>query len=61
MVPLHPEDLDKYRGDNYAAMSGKTALTGFESRTRRRDGHDVYTIIFLLLKLGLRGNEVRVF
>jgi len=42
----HSEDMEKHWQDNYTAMSGKAALTGFESRIRHRDGHDVYTMVY---------------
>lgn len=42
----HPEDLERHWQDNDAAMSGRAALSGFESRVRHRDGHDVYTMVY---------------
>jgi two-component system, LuxR family, sensor histidine kinase DctS len=42
----HPEELDKHWHDNSTAMAGHAALTGFESRIRHRDGHDVYTMVY---------------
>ncbi len=42
----HPEHLEKHWRDNDAAMSGRAALTGFESRIRHRDGRDVVTMIY---------------
>jgi PAS domain S-box-containing protein len=42
----HPDDLKKHWKDNDAAMSGQAALTGFESRVRHKDGHDVYTMVY---------------
>lgn len=42
----HPEDMQKHWQDNEAAMAGRAALTGFESRVRHRDGHDVYTMVY---------------
>ena len=42
----HPEELDKHWRDNSTAMSGNAALTGFESRIRHRDGHDVHTMVY---------------
>ena len=42
----HPEELDKHWCDNNAAMAGHAALTGFESRIRHRDGHDVHTMVY---------------
>jgi len=42
----HPDDMEKHWRDNAAALSGKAALTGFESRIRHRDGHDVQTMVY---------------
>jgi PAS domain S-box-containing protein len=42
----HPEDMEKHWQNNDAVLSGKTAMHGFESRIRHRDGHDVYTMIY---------------
>jgi PAS domain S-box-containing protein len=42
----HPEDLEKHWLDNESALAGRAALTGFESRVRHRDGHDVYTMVY---------------
>lgn len=42
----HPEELDKHWRDNNTAMAGNAALTGFESRIRHRDGHDVHTMVY---------------
>ena len=42
----HPEDLAKHWEESNAALEGKAALTGFESRIRHRDGHDVHTMVY---------------
>jgi PAS domain S-box-containing protein len=42
----HPDDLDKHWRDSDAALRGGAALTGFESRVRHRDGHDVDTMVY---------------
>jgi PAS domain S-box-containing protein len=42
----HPDDLTQHWKDNDAALSGQAALTGFESRVRHKDGHDVYTMVY---------------
>jgi two-component system, LuxR family, sensor histidine kinase DctS len=42
----HPDDLDKHWDDNHATLHGQTEQTGFESRMRHRDGHDVSIIIY---------------
>ncbi len=42
----HPDDMEKHWQDNAAVLSGKSALRGFESRIRHKDGHDVTTMIY---------------
>jgi PAS domain S-box-containing protein len=42
----HPDDMEKHWQDNAAVLSGQSALRGFESRIRHRDGHDVTTMIY---------------
>lgn len=42
----HPDETEKSWADNNAALSGRGALTGSESRFRHRDGHDVFTMIY---------------
>jgi two-component system, LuxR family, sensor histidine kinase DctS len=42
----HPDDLEKHWRESSAALSGHAALTGFESRIRHRDGHDVHTMVY---------------
>jgi PAS domain S-box-containing protein len=53
----HPQDMEKHWQDNYAAMSGKAALTGFESRIRHKDGHDVFTMIYTAPLIDIAGNH----
>lgn len=53
----HPDDLDKHWHDNDAMMSGQTALTGFESRVRHRDGHDVYTMVYTAPLIDVAGKH----
>lgn len=42
----HPDETEKSWADNNAALSGRGALNGSESRFRHRDGHDVFTMIY---------------
>lgn len=53
----HPEDMERHWQDNFDAMSGKASLTGFESRIRHRDGHDVYTMIYTAPLIDVAGNH----
>ena len=42
----HPQDMDKHWRDSDAAMNGRAALTGFESRILHRAGHEVFTMVY---------------
>ena len=42
----HPDDLDKHWRDYETSMAGRSVVSGFESRIRHRDGHDVLTMIY---------------
>jgi len=42
----HPEDLEQHWQASNEALSGRAALTGFESRLRHHDGHDVHTMVY---------------
>jgi len=41
-----PDEHERHWRDNDAAMSGRAAKDGFESRIRHKDGHDVYTKVY---------------
>ena len=51
----HPDDMDKHWQDSKAVLSGRAALTGFESRIRHRDGHDVHTMVYTAPLIGADG------
>ena len=53
----HPDDLEKHWHDNDAMMSGQAALTGFESRVRHRDGHDVHTMVYTAPLIDATGKQ----
>jgi PAS domain S-box-containing protein len=53
----HPDELERHWRDNDAAMSGRAAVTGFESRIRHRDGHDVYTMVYTAPLIDSRGQH----
>lgn len=40
------EDLARHWSDNEIAMSGNAALSGFESRIKHRNGHEVFTMVY---------------
>jgi two-component system, LuxR family, sensor histidine kinase DctS len=42
----HPHDLRRHWRNTNAALRGNTPPAGFESRMRRRDGQDVYTMFY---------------
>jgi two-component system, LuxR family, sensor histidine kinase DctS len=42
----HQDDLARHWSDNTTSMSGNAALTGFESRIKHHDGHDVFTMVY---------------
>jgi two-component system sensor histidine kinase DctS len=42
----HPDDMEQHWLDNEATLSGRAVHTGFESRMRHRDGHDVHTMLY---------------
>jgi two-component system sensor histidine kinase DctS len=42
----HPDDLEKQARASDAALQGRAAPHGFESRIRHKDGHDVITMVY---------------
>ncbi|WBS04660.1 PAS domain S-box protein [Pseudoduganella sp. SL102] len=42
----HPDDLEKQARESDAALQGRAAPHGFESRIRHKDGHDVITMVY---------------
>jgi len=42
----HPDDVAQHWRHNDTMLSGQTDLSGFESRLRHRDGHDVITRVY---------------
>jgi len=42
----HPEDLEKQARESDEALQGRAAPSGFESRIRHKDGHDVITMVY---------------
>jgi PAS domain S-box-containing protein len=42
----HPEDLEKQARESEDALQGRAAPSGFESRIRHKDGHDVITMVY---------------
>ncbi|WP_374317994.1 ATP-binding protein [Aquabacterium sp.] len=42
----HPDDMEKHWIDSDAALHGLAEPTGFESRIRHKDGHDVITMVY---------------
>jgi len=42
----HPDDLEKHWSDSDAALNGQAEPSGFESRVRHKQGHDVITMVY---------------
>lgn len=42
----HPQDVERHWHNSDAALQGKADLTGWESRLRHKDGHDVHTMVY---------------
>ena len=42
----HPDDGERHARDSDAALQGRAAPHGFESRIRHKDGHDVITMVY---------------
>jgi len=42
----HPDDVAQHWRHNDTMLSGQADLSGFESRLRHRDGHDVITMVY---------------
>ncbi|MBB3220951.1 sensor histidine kinase [Pseudoduganella umbonata] len=42
----HPDDMEKLARDSEAALQGRAAPHGFESRIRHKDGRDVITMVY---------------
>jgi PAS domain S-box-containing protein len=53
----HPEDLDKHWQDYETTMAGRSVISGFESRIRHRDGHDVLTMVYTAKLIDAEGNH----
>ncbi|MDR7375913.1 PAS domain S-box-containing protein [Rhodoferax ferrireducens] len=53
----HPDDVEQHWQNNDATMSGQAALSGFESRVRHRDGHDVLTMVYTARLIDAHGQH----
>lgn len=53
----HPDNLAQHWDDHAMAMAGQAALTGFESRIRHRDGHEVHTMVYTARWLDANGRH----
>ena len=53
-----PDEHERHWRDNDAAMSGRAAKDGFESRIRHKDGHDVYTKVYTVPLRGADGKQL---
>ena len=53
----HPDDLERHWQDNDASLSGRAALTGFESRILHKDGHEVHTMVYTAPLIDASGQQ----
>jgi len=53
----HPDDVAQHWQNNDATMSGQAALSGFESRVRYRDGHEVLTMVYTARLIDAHGQH----
>ncbi|HEY8907781.1 MAG TPA: PAS domain S-box protein [Rhodoferax sp.] len=53
----HPDDLDMHWQNNDASLSGRAALTGFESRILHKDGHEVHTMVYTAPLIDAKGQQ----
>jgi len=53
----HPDDLERHWQNNDAALSGRAALTGIESRILHKDGHEVHTMVYTAPLIDAKGQH----
>jgi PAS domain S-box-containing protein len=53
----HPDDLERHWQDSNASLSGRAALTGFESRILHKDGHEVHTMVYTAPLIDATGQQ----
>ncbi|MDT8992512.1 PAS domain S-box protein [Curvibacter sp. APW13] len=53
----HPQDVERHWHNSDAALQGKADLTGWESRLRHKDGHDVYTMVYTAPLIDAQGQH----
>lgn len=53
----HPDDIERHWQDSDAALSGRAALTGFESRILHKDGHEVLTMVYTAPLIDATGQQ----
>jgi PAS domain S-box-containing protein len=53
----HPDDLERHWENNDASLSGRAALTGFESRILHKDGHEVHTMVYTAPLIDAKGQQ----
>jgi PAS domain S-box-containing protein len=52
-----PDDLERHWQDSDASLSGRAALTGFESRILHKDGHEVHTMVYTAPLIDAKGQQ----
>ena len=53
----HPDDMERHWQDSDAALSGRAALTGFDSRILHKDGHEVHTMVYTAPLIDAAGQQ----
>ena len=53
----HPDDVEQHWQNNEATMTGQAAMSGFESRIRHRDGHEVFTMVYTARLINAHGQH----
>ncbi|PXW96272.1 PAS domain S-box-containing protein [Sphaerotilus hippei] len=51
----HPDDLERHWSESNAGLQGQAEPTGYESRVRHRDGHDVITMVYTAALIDAEG------
>jgi len=53
----HPDDVERHWHNSEAALRGQAALSGWESRLRHKDGHEVHTMVYTAPLIDARGQH----
>jgi PAS domain S-box-containing protein len=53
----HPDDVERHWHNSEAALRGQAALSGWESRLRHKDGHEVHTMVYTAPLIDAQGQH----